>query len=201
MKKIIFSCLLFVVVLFVGCSKPDVRGIINEENIVTFQEVRENPDKYLYKSISFYAWAPDAWNRGYGVEDGNKCKRLYVRHPEKKASTTKTYLKKAKEGIAIEDADIGLWEVYVDCDLPPRLFNMNLDSLEGIGIFKPEEYREDGELPFIEGEENILYTGILFNVGVGSPNQEHIEEYYKLTGKKIYSTISKVYLTGIKIPK
>ena len=203
------AALAVAVVLFL-LMRPTVRGIVAEDNSVTFEEVTRNPEKYLYQNVSFKVGHFQGRSYGYEVSESDSvpCRELTFCWVGQQRSGYERYLELAKEGAIKGIVDSGNWELYAGCVLPIELIGRvpreAEDSLQAINesLFRLKERGDDWSFPLLRRDvrKDIVFSGILYRVAGGKAEGPDADKFRAIAGQDYYYSVPKVYLTGMKLP-
>lgn len=200
MKRVLLFCVLL---LLVACQKkPIIIGDFNCENRVTFEELRENPEPYMYKEICFEVGSQNVLSSGVDVTRDDDA-RLVFYYKGKRFSFIEQIIAEYESGDTSFLPDAGSWNIYYNSILPIQLEGHYgaYDSLENKYRI-PEEMIDDTKGKFIYTSENtdsLIFSGILFESNRSYLRDSLAELMNERFGKQFGSTRNHVYLTGAKI--
>lgn len=202
MKRIKFTLLLLIVTLFYSCQKkPIIIGDFNGENRVTFEQLRENPEPYIFKEISFEVGHKNVIGAGVDVTRKDD-KELSFYFIGKKSSSIEKIIEAYENGDTTFLPDAGTWYIYYNSILPIQLETSESDwkHLENRYTI-PEKYiKNDDEFIYTsENTDSLIFSGVLFESEKCYTNDSIKIKFQKNYNKLIDITYNSIYLTGIKI--
>ncbi|HLV31759.1 MAG TPA: hypothetical protein VKY57_09345 [Chitinispirillaceae bacterium] len=202
MKRIKFTLLLLIVTLFYSCQKkPIIIGDFNGENRVTFEQLRENPEPYIFKEISFEVGDFNIIQHGVDVTS-KEDRTLVCSYKERKYTRIEKIIEAYENGDTAFLPDGGNWNIYYNSILPIQLETSESDwkHLENRYTI-PEQYiKNDNKFIYTsENTDSLIFSGVLFEsrrVLMKDSLRKELKSKYK---KEFSITYNRVYLTGIKI--